>query len=117
MQRELNLRQQAAFHSKAVLRQKELENEYSIIVALFIGGGSLVVIGLVIFVLARGAYNEMSDNMITIGGSPTETTGAGANGEVGVIIEIPDDSINAEDGVQGLEEDRESGVSGNEDHL
>ena len=117
LQQELNLRQQAAFHSKTELRQKESENEFSIIVALFIGGGSLVVIGLVIFVLVRGAYNEMSDIMITIGGSSTGTTGAEANGEVGVIIEIPDDSINAEDGVQGLEEDRESGVSGNEDHL
>ena len=117
MLRELNLRQKEAFHSKAELQQRGSENEYSIIMSLFIGGGSLVVNGLVIFVLARGAYNEMSDNMITIGGSPTGTTGAEANGEVGVIIEIPDDSINAEDGVQGLEEDQESGVSGNEDHL
>ena len=63
-QRELDERQQAVFDAKEKLRQNVEEHDHWMMMAAYIGGGIVVVIGFVVFVLSRRTYNKMSDDMM-----------------------------------------------------
>ena len=58
---ESNQQQHDSIHWKEQLQEKETEMDYWIIMALLIGGGIFAVIGLIIFMLARRTYKQMSE--------------------------------------------------------